>query len=37
MARKKPLSTDMFLEVKGVGEKKCQKYGKIFMAAIKDF
>lgn len=36
MARKKPSSLKTFLTVKGVGEKKCKKYGKIFTAAIKD-
>ncbi len=34
MARKKPASLDAFLDVKGVGEKKCKKYGETFIAAI---
>ena len=37
MARKRPASLDTFLNVKGVGEKKCKKYGETFIAAIKDY
>ncbi len=37
MARKRPASLDTFLDVKGVGEKKYKKYGKTFIAAIKDY
>ncbi|MBC8481590.1 MAG: HRDC domain-containing protein [Planctomycetes bacterium] len=37
MARKRPASLGIFLNVKGVGEKKCKKYGETFIAAIKDY
>ncbi|MHC4755129.1 MAG: DNA helicase RecQ [Planctomycetota bacterium] len=37
MARKRPDSLDTFLYVKGVGEKKCKKYGETFIAAISDY
>jgi ATP-dependent DNA helicase RecQ len=37
MARKRPVSLESFLEVKGVGEKKYKKYGEKFIAAIKDY
>ena len=37
MARKRPASLDTFLNVKGVGEQKCKKYGKMFVTAIKDY
>jgi len=37
MARKRPASLDTFLDVKGVGEKKYKKYGKTFIATIKDY
>ena len=37
MARKRPSYIDKFLEVKGVGEKKCKQYGEIFMKAITEY
>ena len=37
MARRRPSSLDAFLEVKGVGETKCKQYGKVVLAAIKDY
>ena len=37
MARIKPDSLEAFLEVKGVGEKKCQQYGQEFIDAIVEF
>jgi ATP-dependent DNA helicase RecQ len=37
MARKRSASLDTFLNVKGVGEKKCKKYGETFITAIKDY
>ncbi len=35
MARRRPATSEEFLAVKGVGEKKNQQYGHAFMAAIK--
>ena len=37
MARKKPVTLDDFLEVKGVGQKKCKQYGKTIIETIKDY
>lgn len=37
MARRRPSSLERFLEVKGVGEKKRRQYGKVVLAAIKDY
>ncbi|MHC4533596.1 MAG: HRDC domain-containing protein [Planctomycetota bacterium] len=37
MARKRPVSLDTFLNVKGVGEKKYKKYGETFITTIKDY
>jgi len=37
MARRRPSSLDSFLEVKGVGQAKCEQYGEIVIAAIKDY
>ena len=37
MARRKPSTLYGFLEVKGVGEKKCQQYGEVVLAAIEDY
>lgn len=37
MARRRPSTLDGFLEVKGVGEKKCEQYGEFVLAAIKDY
>jgi ATP-dependent DNA helicase RecQ len=36
MARRKPSTLEGFLQVRGVGEKKCRQYGEIVLAAIKD-
>ena len=37
MARRRPSTLEGFLEVKGVGEAKCEQYGKVVLAAIKDY
>jgi len=37
MARRRPATLDGFLEVKGVGQAKCEQYGKVVLAAIKDY
>ncbi|MFH1614289.1 MAG: RQC domain-containing protein [Planctomycetota bacterium] len=37
MARRRPSTPESFLEVKGVGEKKCRQYGEVVLAAIKDY
>jgi len=37
MARRRPSTLVNLLEVKGVGEKKCRQYGKVVLAAIKDY
>jgi ATP-dependent DNA helicase RecQ len=37
MARRRPSTAQGFLEVKGVGEKKLQQYGKVVLGAIKDY
>lgn len=37
MALYKPKTTDEFLHINGVGEKKLKKFGKIFMDAIDDY
>jgi ATP-dependent DNA helicase RecQ len=37
MARHRPSTLEGFLEVKGVGEKKCRQYGETVLAAIKDY
>jgi ATP-dependent DNA helicase RecQ len=37
MARHRPSTLGGFLEVKGVGEKKCRLYGETVLAAIKDY
>lgn len=34
MARLKPATTEDFLEVNGVGEKKCEQYAQVFLHAI---
>jgi ATP-dependent DNA helicase RecQ len=36
MARKKPADLDAFLEVHGVGKKKCKDYGPAFVRAISE-
>ena len=35
LARRKPATLDEFLEAYGVGQKKCQEYGEIFLNAIR--
>ncbi len=37
MARRRPSTHDGFLKVKGVGEAKCEQYGEVVLAAIKDY
>ncbi|MFW6189620.1 MAG: DNA helicase RecQ [Planctomycetota bacterium] len=37
MARDKPASREEFLEVKGVGQKKCRQYAEDFLALIEDY
>ena len=37
MARRRPSTPDDFLEVKGIGQAKCKQYGKVVLAAIKDY
>ncbi len=37
MARLKPTTKKEFLQVHGVGEKKCQQYGKEMLEAIKEY
>ena len=34
MARQKPTTTEGFLEVNGVGEKKCEQYAQVFLRVI---
>ena len=36
MARKKPSTIEAFLTVRGVGQTKCKKYGKVMLKAIED-
>lgn len=37
MARRRPSSLERFLEVKGVGQQKRRQYGKVVLAAIRDY
>jgi ATP-dependent DNA helicase RecQ len=37
MARLKPVTTEDFLEVNGVGEKKCEQYAQVFLHAIAGY
>ena len=37
MARRRPSTPDGFLEVKGIGEAKCEQYGEVILAAIKNY
>ena len=37
MARRKPTTREAFLNVKGVGEKKCKQYGSTILAAIQEY
>jgi ATP-dependent DNA helicase RecQ len=37
MARRRPLTPDEFLQVKGVGQQKCNRYGKAFLAVMQAY
>ena len=37
MARKRPSTSTGFLQVTGVGDKKCRQYGEAFLELIKDY
>ena len=37
IARRRPSTSDGFLQVRGVGQTKCRQYGEIFLAAIKKY
>jgi ATP-dependent DNA helicase RecQ len=37
MARRKPLTPEDFLNVNGVGDKKCKEYGPLFIGTIKEY
>jgi ATP-dependent DNA helicase RecQ len=37
MARRRPSSAAGFMQVKGVGEKRCRKYGEQFLTVIRDY
>ncbi len=37
MARRLPTTLDEFLQVKGVGEKKCRDYGQLFLEVIGEY
>jgi superfamily II DNA helicase RecQ len=37
MARRRPSTREGFLKVYGVGEKKCEQYGELFLAEIKQY
>jgi len=37
MARRRPTTPESFLEIKGVGEKKCRQYGEVVLTAVKDY
>jgi len=37
MARRRPSTLEGFLEVKGVGETKCEQYGQAILVAINDY
>jgi ATP-dependent DNA helicase RecQ len=36
MAEQKPRTRDRLLEIPGVGQKKLDEYGDVFLAAIKE-
>ncbi len=36
MCRKKPKTPEEFLEVSGVGQKKLERYGEVFLKAIRE-
>jgi ATP-dependent DNA helicase RecQ len=37
MARRRPSSVSGFMEVRGVGEKRCRKYGEQFLSVITEY
>ncbi len=37
MARRRPSTLEQFLRVQGVGQKKCDQYGKRFIESIRDY
>lgn len=37
LARHRPRSLEEFRQIKGVGDKKCQDYGSLFLTAIEDY
>jgi ATP-dependent DNA helicase RecQ len=37
MARRRPSTPDRFLQVKGVGQQKCQHYGRAFLETIREY
>lgn len=37
MSSRYPVTTEQFLEITGVGQHKCEKYGEIFISRIKDY
>jgi ATP-dependent DNA helicase RecQ len=37
MARRRPSTPERFLEVRGVGQKKCQQYGEVMLTAISEY
>jgi ATP-dependent DNA helicase RecQ len=37
MARRRPSTLDRFLQVKGVGQQKCQQYGKMFLDTLCEY
>ena len=37
MARKRPSKTETFLQVRGVGQKKCEQYGNVIIKAIEEY
>jgi ATP-dependent DNA helicase RecQ len=37
MARKRPSTTQRFLDVKGVGQTKCQQYGRVMVETIRAY
>ncbi len=37
MARKRPSKNETFLHVRGVGQKKCEQYGKIMLQTIEEY
>ncbi len=37
IARRRPSTPERFLEVKGVGERKCRQYGRLFLDIIREY